>query len=168
MKLLLHDLTPWHWALGGLGVAGIVLLTLWMTGRRLGVSTGYESVCSLVVKTPYLRRPKLLKSNRWRLSFLVGLLLGGVVSAVLAGGVEPTWDLGLWDAFIGGGVGAKIAWMFVGGVLIGFGTRVAGGCTSGHAIFGISNLEWSGLRSTLAFMAAGFVTTNLIYRVLFS
>jgi uncharacterized membrane protein YedE/YeeE len=55
--------------------------------------------------------------------------------------------------------------MFGGGLLIGFGTRMAGGCTSGHGIFGISNLERASIESTLAFMAAGIVTTNLIYRL---
>jgi hypothetical protein len=49
--------------------------------------------------------------------------------------------------------------------LIGFGTRMAGGCTSGHGIFGIANLERASLESTIAFVAAGIVTSNLIYRV---
>ena len=57
--------------------------------------------------------------------------------------------------------------MFAGGLFIGFGTRLAGGCTSGHGIFGMSNLEWPSLVTTLSFMAGGIVTTQLIYRVLF-
>jgi hypothetical protein len=52
-------------------------------------------------------------------------------------------------------------------LLIGFGTRLAGGCTSGHGIFGLSNFEWPSLVSTLSFMAAGAVVTNLLYRVIF-
>jgi uncharacterized membrane protein YedE/YeeE len=55
--------------------------------------------------------------------------------------------------------------MFVGGLFIGFGTRLAGGCTSGHGIFGLSNLELPSLVTTLSFMGAGVVTTQLIYRV---
>jgi uncharacterized membrane protein YedE/YeeE len=55
--------------------------------------------------------------------------------------------------------------MFTGGLFIGFGTRLAGGCTSGHGIFGISNLEWLSLVATLSFMGGGIVTTQLIYRV---
>jgi uncharacterized membrane protein YedE/YeeE len=58
----------------------------------------------------------------------------------------------------------KLAWMFGGGLLIGFGTRMAGGCTSGHGIFGIANLERASLESTIAFVAAGMLTSNLIYR----
>ena len=57
--------------------------------------------------------------------------------------------------------------MFVGGLFIGFGTRLAGGCTSGHGIFGISNLEVPSLVATVSFMVAGIVTTNLVYRVIF-
>jgi uncharacterized membrane protein YedE/YeeE len=56
--------------------------------------------------------------------------------------------------------------MFVGGLFIGFGTRLAGGCTSGHGIFGLSNLEWPSLVTTLSFMGGGIVTTQLLYRVI--
>jgi uncharacterized membrane protein YedE/YeeE len=55
--------------------------------------------------------------------------------------------------------------MFAGGLCIGFGTRLAGGCTSGHGIFGVSHLERASLEATLAFLAAGIVTTHLVYRV---
>jgi uncharacterized membrane protein YedE/YeeE len=61
----------------------------------------------------------------------------------------------------------KLAWMFAGGLFIGFGTRLAGGCTSGHGIFGLSNFELPSLISTISFMAGGIVTTQLLYRVIF-
>ena len=51
---------------------------------------------------------------------------------------------------------------------VGFGTRLANGCTSGHGIFGLSNFERPSLMSTLSFMAGGFVTTQIVYRVLFN
>ncbi|HEX2881968.1 MAG TPA: YeeE/YedE thiosulfate transporter family protein, partial [Polyangiaceae bacterium] len=57
----------------------------------------------------------------------------------------------------------KLGWMFVGGLFIGFGTRLAGGCTSGHGIFGVSNLEKASWVSTLSFMITGIATTALIY-----
>ncbi len=165
-QLILNGVTPYHWAWGGAGIALVTLAMLWLTNRRLGISTGFESVCSLVVKAPYFRRPKLLSSNGWRLPMLVGLLLGGALSAVLGGKWAPTWDAGMLDSVFGFGPAAKVALMFGGGILIGFGTRLAGGCTSGHGIFGISNFERSGIVSTLSFMAAGIVTTNIVYRVL--
>ena len=52
--------------------------------------------------------------------------------------------------------------MVVGGFLVGFGTRYAGGCTSGHAIMGLSNLQWPSLVATICFMAGGFFVANLI------
>jgi uncharacterized membrane protein YedE/YeeE len=52
--------------------------------------------------------------------------------------------------------------MVGGGLLVGFGTRYAGGCTSGHAIMGLSNLQWPSLVATVSFMAGGFLVANLI------
>jgi uncharacterized membrane protein YedE/YeeE len=57
--------------------------------------------------------------------------------------------------------------MFVGGLFIGFGTRLAGGCTSGHGIFGLSNFERPSLVSTISFMLGGFLTTQIVYRLMF-
>ena len=74
----------------------------------------------------------------------------------------------MFDERIGFGPAGKLVWMFAGGLFIGFGTRLGGGCTSGHGIFGMSNLELPSLVTTLSFMAGGIVTTQLIYRVLFA
>jgi uncharacterized membrane protein YedE/YeeE len=63
------------------------------------------------------------------------------------------------------GPAAKTAWMFIGGLFIGFGTRLGGGCTSGHGIFGLSNFERPSLVTTLSFMIGGLITTQLLYRV---
>lgn len=165
--LLLHDLPAIHWAAAGAGIAAVTLTLLFVLNRRLGISTGFEDVCSLVLKAPYFRRERLLSARGWRLPFLAGLVLGGVISAVLGGGWSPSWELGMLDQRLGLGHAGKLIWMFVGGLFIGFGTRLAGGCTSGHGIFGLSNLEWPSLVSTISFMGGGVVTTHLIYRVLF-
>ncbi|MFN8583864.1 MAG: YeeE/YedE thiosulfate transporter family protein [Dehalococcoidia bacterium] len=167
MHLILNDVTPLHWAVGGAGIAAVTLALLFLTGRRLGISTGFEDACSLVLDAPYFRRSSLLGDRNWRLQFVAGLLLGGFLSAVLSGGWSPTWDLGMFDEVVGWGAGAKLVWMFVGGLFIGFGTRLAGGCTSGHGIFGISNLELPSFVTTASFMLAGIITTHIIYRVMF-
>jgi hypothetical protein len=163
--LILHDLAPWPWAVGGALIGGITLLLLWTTGQRLGISTGFENLCSLVVRTPYLRRDEITGSAGWRLPFLGGLVLGGFVSAATSGGWAPFWDLGRFDTTVGWGPAGKLAWMFAGGLLIGFGTRLSGGCTSGHGIFGVSHLERASIESTLAFLAAGIATTHLVQRI---
>lgn len=166
--LILHGLAPWPWWLAGAAIAAITLVLLGVLNQRLGISTGFENLCALVVKTPYLRRAEIVGSYGWRLPFLAGLFLGGMLSAIAGGGWAPIWDLGMFDARIGLGHAGKLAWMFGGGVLIGFGTRLAGGCTSGHGIFGMSNFERASLEATLAFMAAGIVTTQVVYRLLWS
>jgi uncharacterized membrane protein YedE/YeeE len=152
-----------HWALAGLCIGLITLTLLWTTNHRLGISTGFEDVCSLVLRVPYLRRAEILGGRRWRLPFLVGLLMGGVLSAVLARGWSPIWELGLFDLVVGWGPVGKLGWMFVGGLFIGFGTRLAGGCTSGHGIFGVSNFDKASIVSTLSFMTTGVLTTALLY-----
>jgi len=160
-------LEPLHWALAGVGIALVTLALLFIGSRRLGVSTGLEDICSLVLPAPYFQRAAVLSGRPWRLPLLAGLVLGGFLSAVLGGGWEPTWALGIFDRAIGFGPVGKLAWMFVGGLFIGFGTRLAGGCTSGHGIFGLANLELPSLLSTVSFMAAGVATTQFVYRVLF-
>jgi uncharacterized membrane protein YedE/YeeE len=74
----------------------------------------------------------------------------------------------MFDRVIGLGSAGKLAWMFVGGLCIGFGTRLGGGCTSGHGIFGLSNFELPSLITTLSFMAGGVVTTQFLYRFVFN
>ena len=167
MHLILHDLTPLHWAVGGTVVSAVTLMLLYVGNRRLGISTGFADACSLVLRQPYFRRDGVRAGRAWRLPLLAGLLIGGFLSAALGGGWAPTWALGMFDTAISLGPAGKLCWMFGGGLCIGFGTRLAGGCTSGHGIFGLSNLELPSLISTISFMAGGIVTTQLIYRVVF-
>ena len=167
MPLILNDLPPIHWALAGAGVAAVKLAILLIGIRRLVISTGFEDVCSLVMRVTYFQRKAVVSGRGWRLPLLAGLVIGGFLSAVFGGGWEPTWDLGMVDTAIGLGPAGKLAWMFVGGLFIGFGTRLAGGCTSGHGIFGLSNFEMPSLLTTISFMAAGIATTQFVYRVLF-
>ena len=167
MDLILNGAAPIHWAIAGAGIAAVMLTLLFVANHRLGISTGFEDLCSLALPIPYFRRSNLLSARRWRLPFIFGLVLGGFLSAVTTGGWHPTWALGMFDSVIGFSPMGKLAWMFAGGLFIGFGTRLAGGCTSGHGIFGLSNLEVPSLVATLSFMGAGFVTTQLVYRVLF-
>jgi len=165
--LILHGLDVWHWALGGVSLGVITLTLLFITNKRLGISGGFENVCSLASQLPYFRKQSLKKSSPWRLTFLTGLIVGGALSSILGGGWEPTWDLGRFDSSIGWGPLGKMAWMLVGGLFIGLGTRIADGCTSGHGIFGVANFERASWKSMFSFMATGIVTTHIIYNVIF-
>jgi uncharacterized membrane protein YedE/YeeE len=166
--LILHGLTPLHWAIAGAVIAAVTLTLLFVANRRLGISSSFEDVCGFVISTPYFRRSAVTSGRPWRMPFAAGLVLGGFLSAIFGGGWSPTWALGMFDAAIGLGPAGKLIWMFAGGLFIGFGTRLAGGCTSGHGVFGVANFEWPSILSTATFMAAGFVTTQLVYRVIFS
>lgn len=166
MPLILHGLPPIHWALAGAAIAAVTLVLLLVANRRLGVSSGLEDICSLVLERRYFQRSAVTLGRPWRLPFLAGLLLGGFLSALFGGGWSPTWALGMLDQSLGLGHAGKLAWMFVGGLLVGVGTRLANGCTSGHGIFGISNFELPSLVAVCSFMAAGVLTTQLLYRVI--
>lgn len=165
MPLILNGLPAMHWAVAGALIAGVTLTLLFVANRRLGISSGLEDLCSVVLQQPYFQRGALVAGRPWRLPFLTGLVLGGFLSAALGGGWAPTWALGRLDTALALGPLGKVAWMFAGGLFIGFGTRLANGCTSGHGIFGMANLEWPSLVSTLSFMASGLVTTQVLYRV---
>jgi uncharacterized membrane protein YedE/YeeE len=166
MTLILNDLPALHWVVGGFGIAGVTLALLLTGSRRLSVSSGFEDVCSLVLPAPYFRRAAVVSGRPWRLPLLCGLVIGGFLSAVFGGGWSPTWALGMFDSTIGLGPAGKLAWMFVAGLFIGFGTRLAGGCTAGHGIFGLANLERPSLITTMTFVAAGIITTQIVYRVI--
>ena len=168
MPLIVNGLAAMHWAAAGTAIAAITLLLLYLGNRRLGISTGFEDVCSLVLSQPYFRRDRIRSGRGWRFPFLVGLVAGGFVSAAFGGGWHPTWALGRFDDVVRLDHAGKLVWMYVGGLFIGFGTRLAGGCTSGHGIFGISNLEAPSAIATLSFMAGGIGTTQIVYRVLFA
>jgi len=167
MHLILNGLPPLHWAVAGAAIAAITLALLVVGNRRLGISTGFEDVCSLVLPQPYFRRSAVVDGRPWRLPFMAGLVLGGFLSAAFGGGWHLSWALGMFDRSVGLGPAGKLIWMFAAGLLIGFGTRLAGGCTSGHGIFGISNFEWPSLVATISFITGGIVTTQLLYRVFF-
>jgi uncharacterized protein len=168
MVLILDGSPPLHWAIGGAAIAAITLILLFLANQRLGLSTGLEDLCSLVLHQPYFQRAAVRSGRPWRLPFLGGLVLGGFLSAQFGAGWHATWALGMFDRVVGWGPGGKVLWMFVGGLFIGFGTRLAGGCTSGHGIFGNANLELPSVLSTVAFMAGGILTTQLLYRVVFA
>jgi uncharacterized protein len=167
MPLILSGAYPIHWAVAGGAIAAVTLCLLFFGNRRLGISGGLDDICSLILERPYFAQAAVHASRKWRLPFMAGLVVGGIVSARLSGHWAPTWDLGMFDQVIGFGHAGTLAWMFAGGLLIGFGTRLANGCTSGHGIFGLSNFELPSLVATLSFMAGGVVTTQIIYHIIF-
>jgi uncharacterized protein len=155
---------PWPWWVAGPAIGVVATLLAWLTGKTLGVSTAYGSACALTSRLAFFRAPEY--RERWRLAFVVGLPIGGVLAGLLAGRWAPTLGWGQLDVLTGGSLGAKAGVLIAGGMLIGAGTRWARGCPSGHTIAGIAQGAGASLVATMAFMAGGLVVFNVLYAVL--
>jgi hypothetical protein len=164
---LLFTLT-WAWWAAGLGLGLTAVAFAWVTGRKLGVSGLVESV--YMARVPKSKTAPSLKA----LWFLLGLPLGGFIANVgwplsdyLAhvGHWHWTWTYGRMDSLSLGSFVLKVVLLFVGGVMIGFGARWAGGCTSGYSLLGIARGYWMALLATLCFLVSGIVTAQILYKV---
>lgn len=133
-----------RYLVGGLSIgAGVALLFL-MTGRQGGVSTFFSAAWSYCLKSPFFQQPSLRDGRQWRLIYTLGLVLGGTLYAWLGLPMEAS---------------QLPAWKFaVGGLLIGFGARLGGGCTSGHGICGMASLSAGSLAMVATFLTTGILT----------
>jgi uncharacterized membrane protein YedE/YeeE len=153
--------TPWPWWIAGPAIGLVVVGLALVTGKALGVSTGYGAVCALSSRAEFFRAPEYHET--WRLWFLLGLPLGGLLATVLArGAYVPNLAYGGLDALLDGSLAAKAVLLGTGGVLIGAGARWAGGCPSGHSIVGIALGAVSSLVATVSFMVGGLAAFNLL------
>jgi uncharacterized membrane protein YfcA len=144
----------WPFWIGGLAIGACVLFMLWADNKLLGVSTGCAELCAL-------GRDRALRSS-WRVRFLAGIVLGGALAGLLSGR-HASFALGAFDALFGASLFVKVPVLLAAGVLIGYGARVAGGCTSGHGIVGTALGARSSWIATCLFMVGGFVTTFAIW-----
>lgn len=156
-------LEPWPWWFSGIIIGLIVPLLYWSSGKGFGVSTSFQELGALCCRKG---GPDYLKNFNWRsglwtLAFSIGILFGGWIAVNLLSANPITF---LPEQFHSG---PGIAKLLVGGWLIGFGTRYAGGCTSGHSINGIANLNLPSLIATIFFFVGGIAVTwglgNLIF-----
>ncbi len=144
--------TRWPWWLGGAAIAAVALALLFVENKQLGVSAGCGEVCRLPVSAS--------ARASWRPRFLVGIVFGGAIAALLGGRV-PTLAMGSLDQLVHG-IGPKLALLFGSGLLVGAGARLAGGCTSGHGIVGTALGARASWLATALFMLGGFATTRLV------
>jgi uncharacterized membrane protein YedE/YeeE len=153
MPQLLPDRIPWFIAgpLLGLIVVGFYAVL----NRRLGVTTAYGSVAYLVVDRA--------RSEGWRVWYFVGLAAGALFATLLQGGPRLQVGFGALGAALP--LALLIPLLFGAGMLIGYGARWSGGCTSGHGISGNSSLSVASLAATLIFMATAIGVTWLLHLV---
>jgi uncharacterized membrane protein YedE/YeeE len=148
-------LQPWPWWFSGILVGLTVPLLYFLTGQGFGISTSLQQIgamCSPGSQCSYFRGYNRRK-GLWTLLFAIGIAMGGFVATHYLS-AAPIDFLPESYSSLGGAVR-----LFIGGILIGFGTRYAGGCTSGHAITGIANLNWPSLVATVFFFVGGLGVT---------
>ena len=183
MELLLDWIKqPWPWYVAG-PLIGLTVPALLIVGNKsFGISSSFRHICAacLPANIPFFTYD--WKQERWNLMFVIGIALGGFIavtwlenpgSIVVAESTQQDLAaLGItdyqyllpaqifrWDQLF---TATGLVFFVLGGFLVGFGTRYAGGCTSGHAIMGISNLQWPSMVATISFMLGGFTMTHLL------
>lgn len=151
MLQLLPDRLPWFIAGPLFGLCVVALYAI--ANQRLGVSTTYLRVASYVVNRS--------EAEMWRVWFFVGVVLGSFLVALLRGGPSFSLDFGALGAALP--LLLLVPLLYVGGTLIGYGARWAGGCTSGHALSGTSSLSPASWAAALTFFATAVGVTFLIH-----
>lgn len=146
---------PWPWWFSGILVGLVVPLLYLLGGKAFGISTSLQefgAICCGGRGPDYLRKFDW-RAGFWTLLFVAGIALGGFVATRFLTGVPIPF---LPDSFHSPG---GIVRLLIGGWLVGFGTRYADGCTSGHSITGIANLNFPSLIATIFFFVGGIAVT---------
>lgn len=181
---------PWHWSVSGVAIALILFLMTWM-GRSFGVSTAFKNFCSMAgAGKRWSFFDVDLKNEDWRLVFVAGAILGGFIAANFLQSPDPVgiseatidhladWNIDYPDtAAEGTGFLPTEVFNFfnpkgviltiIGGFLVGFGARYGDGCTSGHAISGLSHLQLPSLITVIGFFIGGLLMTHVLMPFIF-
>lgn len=162
------DLIVWPGWVGGMAIGLYLLGQHWITNRQLGCSLSYAAACGFVSRRPYFRTGEFAERNNWRLWFLLGLPLGGLLALLTSGATwTPSLSMGaMYDSVLPQSTLGKALWLLVGGTLMGYGARLAGGCTSGHAVAGVALLNPPSLLAAALFFLSGTLTVQLLFRTI--
>lgn len=178
---------PWHWAVVGT-LIGLTIPTLLLIGnKKFGISSSLRHLCAMCLPTkiPFFKYE--WKKEIWNLFFVAGILIGGIIASQFLSNPDAVvvadktkvlltnWGITDYSKLLPAQLFSidniltlkGFFFFVVGGFLVGFGTRYAGGCTSGHSIMGLSNLQIPSLIATCCFMAGGFFSANVILPLIF-
>lgn len=176
----------WSWWFSGAMIASIMFFLLYF-GQSFGFSSNLRTICAaagLGKKTKFFDFN--WKAQLWNIVFLVGSIIGGYIASnflsagspveISASTIEDLSKIGIsaptslqpnelfsWEAVLS--LKGFLILAF-GGLMVGFGSRYAGGCTSGHAISGLSNLQWPSLLAVIGFFIGGLLMTHLILPII--
>ena len=177
---------PWPWYVAG-PIIGLVVPALLLLGNRVfGVSENLRHMCAAAIpgRVEFLKYD--WRAGKWNLTFIAGTVIGGFIAHTLLYSPEPIAiseatradlaALGVSDftglvpseifSWSGLGTVTGVVMILVGGFLVGFGARYAGGCTSGHAISGLADLQLPSLIAVMGFFAGGLLATYFILPIL--
>jgi len=165
-------LTEVQWSPYAVGIGiGVLSWFTWLISRKpIGCSTSFARTAGLIEKLfrgrkvetkPYYQEVKPVVDWQWML--VVGMILGALISSLLSGDFAWQWIPATWAAAFGTNVFVRVAVALLGGVLLGFGARWAGGCTSGHGISGTMQLAVSSWISAICFFVGGIVMAQLLF-----
>jgi uncharacterized protein len=178
---------PWPWYVAGPIIGLTVPLLLILGNKPFGISSCLSHICAITYPSKIKYFQYDWRKEKWLLQFVLGIVIGGFIAGQLLSThqplnispatIEDLRSLGVTD-FSGSlpmdiyGVDQiftlkGLLFFVFGGFLVGFGTRYAGGCTSGHSITGLSILHWPSLVATICFMIGGFAGTHLLLPIIF-
>lgn len=158
-------LATWSPYIVGVAIGLLVCLSLIISDRPLGCSTGFVKTSGLierifrgknVEKTDYYR--EIPPRVDWQFTILPGIVIGAFISSILSGVFELEWIPPLWEVTFGNDIGLRIGVALLGGILLALGARWAGGCTSGHGISGNLQLSVGSMVSSACFFIGGILT----------
>ena len=179
---------PWPWYVSGAAIA-LTMLLLLMVGRNFGMSSNLRTFCAMCGaggQASFFRFD--WRAQRWNLVVVVGTIIGGFLAANYltadpAVAINPRTAAELKTMGFESAGGAylpdelyslqalsdpkAIGLLALGGFLVGFGSRYAGGCTSGHAISGLSDLQWPSLLAVIGFFAGGLLMIYFLFPFIF-
>lgn len=173
---------PWPWYVSGPLIGLTVPILLILGNKSFGVSSSLRHICAACFPANISLFKYDWKKESWNLFFVAGILAGSYIGwNWLSDYQQVSLDPELMNELNSYGIYDQhqvvpvevINWnslvtlkgfimIILGGFLVGFGTRYAGGCTSGHSIMGLSNLQWPSLVATICFMTGGFLVSNFI------
>jgi uncharacterized membrane protein YedE/YeeE len=155
------------------GLIGILsMFTFYFSKKPLGASTAYARIAGMIglaAAPKHTRSLKFYEDKKpavdWEVMLLAGVVVGAFGAAFFGNELTLHWVPPMWEARFGESVGLRLAAAFVGGVLMAFGSRLAGGCTSGHGISGTMQLAVGSWIAVICFFVAGIATAMVIFRV---
>ncbi len=179
---------PWPWYVAGPLIAFIMFLLL-MVGKNFGMSSNLRTMCAICGAGNKIDFFKFdWKAQRWNLVIVLGTIIGGFIAAnylttndavilnqdivvqLQSLGIESAGKAYLPTEIFANGSFMNVKSLLVliiGGFLVGFGARYAGGCTSGHAISGLSDLQLPSLIAVIGFFAGGLFMVHVLFPLIF-